>query len=174
MSEGAKSTSEPGESPGGLRIRNRQDFFGGLALVGVALFALWASDDLSSMRGFAFGPGTAPRLFAVLLGVAGAVVAVMGLFIEGPGIERFRIRGPLFVISAILFFAGAVRPLGLIIASFVSILICAAAAEDVRWRESVIWAVILTVFCSFLFSYALNLPLQLCPRSFQLPLCPGF
>jgi putative tricarboxylic transport membrane protein len=173
MSEGANSTLEAPKSRAPI-IRNRQDFFGGLALVGVALFAWWASDDLSSMRGFAFGPGTAPRLFATLLGIAGLVVAVIGVFTDGPGIERFQIRGPLFVISAILFFAAAVRPLGLIIASFMSILICAAAAADVRWRESIIWAAILTVFCSFLFSYALSLPLQLCPRTFHLPLCPGY
>jgi putative tricarboxylic transport membrane protein len=171
MSEASKKTPE---SQTGLRIRNRQDFFGGMALVGFALFALWAASDLSSMRGFAFGPGTAPRLFAVLLAVAGAVVAVTGLLIDGPRIERFKIRGPVLVISAILFFAAAVRPLGLIIASFISILVCAAAAEDVRWRESVVWAVILTSFCCFLFSYALNLPLQLCPRTFPLPFCPGF
>jgi putative tricarboxylic transport membrane protein len=161
MSGTAKSS--PNSHPR-VWIRNRQDFFGGLALVGFALFALWASSDLSSMRGFAFGPGTAPRLFAVLLAAAGAVVALIGIFTDGPGIERFRIRGPLFVISATLFFAATVRPLGLIIASFVSILICAAAAEDVKWVESVIWAVILTTFCSLLFSYALGLPLQLRPR----------
>ncbi len=169
MPEGAKSSPE---SHPHKRIRNPQDFYGGLALVAVALGALWATEELSGMRGFAFGPGTAPRLFAVLLGIAGACIAAIGYFTEGPRIERFRIRGPLFVISATLFFAATVRPLGLIIASFFSVLLCAAAAEDVRWRESVIWALILTTFCAFLFSYALSLPLQLCPRSLELPLCP--
>jgi putative tricarboxylic transport membrane protein len=158
------SKSEPG-SPGHGRIRNPQDFFGGLTLIGVALFALWAADDLSGMRGFAFGPGTAPRLFAVLLGLAGAAVAIIGLVTDGPKVERFRIRGPVLVIASTLFFAATVRPLGLVIASFFSILICAAAADDVKWWESLIWAVILTTFCSLLFSYALGLPLQLWPRS---------
>ena len=161
MSEASKS---PPESHARPLIRNRQDFFGGLALVGFALFALWAAEDLSSMRGFAFGPGTAPRLFAMLLGAAGAVVAVIGLVTDGPNIERFRIRGPVFVIAATLFFAAAVRPFGLVIASFFSILLCAAADENVRWVESLIWATILTTFCAFLFSYALGLPLQLWPR----------
>jgi len=162
MSEQAKSG--PG-SPLRRRIRNPQDFFGGLTLVAFALFALWAADDLSGMRGFAFGPGTAPRLFAVLLALAGAAVAAIGLVTDGPKVERFRIRGPLLVIAATLFFAATVRPAGLVIASFFSILICAAAADDVKWWESLIWAVILTTFCSFLFSYALGLPLQLWPRT---------
>src|SRR5205085_6043037 len=61
-------------------IRNPQDFYGGVALVGLALIALWASADLPGMRGFAFGPGTAPRLFALVLGGMGVWVVLLGLF----------------------------------------------------------------------------------------------
>ena len=45
-------------------IKGPQDFVGGLALMAVALFAFWASRDLQGMRGFSFGAGTAPRMFA--------------------------------------------------------------------------------------------------------------
>src|SRR6266508_4599223 len=61
-------------------VRNPQDFYGGLALVILALLAFWASWNLPGMRGFAFGPGTAPRLFAALLLVTGTAVALMGFF----------------------------------------------------------------------------------------------
>src|SRR5262249_50271778 len=44
-------------------IRGPQDYFGGVALIAMALFALYSSSDLPGMRGFQFGPGTAPRLF---------------------------------------------------------------------------------------------------------------
>ena len=53
-------------------IRCPQDFVGGLVLVAVAAFALWASSDLQGMRGFSFGAGTAPRMFGVLLLLLGA------------------------------------------------------------------------------------------------------
>jgi putative tricarboxylic transport membrane protein len=145
-------------------IRNPQDFYGGLALIGLALFAFWAGSDLPGMRGFAFGPGTAPRLFAGLLAATGAAVAIIGFFFDGPGVERYAIRGPVFVIAAILFFAASIRPLGLVITSFVTIVIAATATKEVRWIETVIWAAVLTAFCAFLFPYALNLPLQLWPR----------
>src|SRR5882724_13666841 len=65
-------------------VRGPQDFVGGLALMAIALFALWASSDLQGMRGFSFGAGTAPRMFGVLLLALGAGVAVMGLLIDGP------------------------------------------------------------------------------------------
>src|SRR5262245_21567743 len=43
-----------------VRIKGGQDYYGGAVLAAIALFALWASSDLPGMRGFAFGPGTAP------------------------------------------------------------------------------------------------------------------
>ena len=48
-------------------VRGPQDFVGGIALMAIAVFALWASSDLQGMHGFSFGAGTAPRMFAGLL-----------------------------------------------------------------------------------------------------------
>ncbi len=145
-------------------IRNPQDFWGGLVMVAFAVFALWASSDLPGMRGFAFGPGTAPRLFSWLLVATGAAVAIGGLFADGPPIEKWGIRAPVLFIASVIFFGATVRPLGLIISTFFTLMIASAATREVRWVEAVIWAVALTVFCVGLFIYGLNLPLQLWPR----------
>jgi putative tricarboxylic transport membrane protein len=75
-------------------IRNEQDFYGGVALVGVAIVALLATADLQGMRGFAFGPATAPRLFAGLLALLGGAVAVGGLMTDAPPLERYDLRAP--------------------------------------------------------------------------------
>ena len=45
-----------------LEVRTAQDYIGGVALIALSLFALWASSDLQGMRGFSFGAGTAPRM----------------------------------------------------------------------------------------------------------------
>jgi putative tricarboxylic transport membrane protein len=214
MSDGIQA---PSGRSGGFRIRNQQDFYGGLVLVAVAAFALWASRDLPGMRGFAFGPGTAPRMFASILGVLGLIVAVGGLVTDGPPVERVAVRGtalgavliaifilvsnyatpitaglglrqyetvlaaivvllvtiaiargadrgPLYVVAGTLVFAGTIRPLGLVLASFISIVVCAAATVEVRWRETILWAAGLTIFCALLFVYALNLPFNFWPR----------
>ena len=60
-------------------VRGPQDYYGGLVLVMLATLALIASADLPGQRGFAFGPGTAPRLFAIGLGILGAAVTVVGV-----------------------------------------------------------------------------------------------
>lgn len=146
------------------RIRSPQDFYGGLVLVAFSLFALWAGSDLPGIRGFAFGPGTAPRIFAVLLLLTGSAITVMGVISDGPPLEKYGFRGPVLFLASVLFFAATIRPLGLVISAFFTIMIAAGATSEVRWLQSLIWAVILTVFCVFLFTYGLKLPMQLWPR----------
>ena len=87
MSEGVQAS--PDVPRGGSRIRDPRDFYGGLALIALGVFALWASRDLPGMHGFAFGPGTAPRMFAIVLIGLGAVIAGMGLITEGAAVERY-------------------------------------------------------------------------------------
>ena len=151
-------------SAGLLRVQNPQDVYGGMALVLLTLIAFVASNDLPGMRGFAFGPGTAPRLFAFTLGILALAVVIGGFLTRGPEVSAYNLRGVMFVIGAILAFAATIRPLGLIIASFATMVICSAAADDVKWRETLVVAVAITAFCAILFPYGLNLPFQLWPR----------
>lgn len=161
MSEAPDSAA--GKPVRGL-IKGPQDFYGGLALMGIALFALWASSDLQGMRGFSFGPGTAPRMFAYLLLALGAGVAITGFLIEGAPLQRYGIRGPVFVTLSILSFAATIRPLGLIISAFASFMIAAMGSDETKWKEAVIVGICLTAGCALLFPYALGLPLDLFPR----------
>ncbi len=113
-------------------IRGPQDFVGGLALIAIALFALWASSDLQGMHGFSFGAGTAPRMFAVLLLVLGIAVMVVGLVYDGEHITTYAWRGPLFVSLAILSFAITIRPLGLVVSAFASFMISALGTPETQ------------------------------------------
>jgi putative tricarboxylic transport membrane protein len=166
MSENVGGVPEPHSR--GSFVRAPREFYGGLALVAIAAFALWASRDLPGSRGFAFGPGTAPRMFAVVLAVLGLAVAATGVLTKGPGIDRFYFRGPFFVTLSVVLFAWLVRPLGLVIASFLSIMAAAGATPEARLVETLIWGVVLTAFCCLLFPYALNLPMQMWPNNWDL------
>ena len=145
-------------------VRGPQDFVGGLALMAIALFALWASSDLQGMHGFSFGAGTAPRMFAVLLLGLGFAITVVGILTEGAHLATYAWRGPLFVSLSILSFAITIRPLGLVISAFLTFMIAALGTHETRWKETIIVGIALTAFCSFLFPYGLGLPMQLWPR----------
>jgi len=149
---------------GFLPVHGPRDFYGGIALVMLPTLALIASAELPGQRGFAFGPGTAPRLFSFVLAALGAAVAIGGVFAEGPPIEKYRIRGPSLVIIAILSFAAMIRPLGLVPATFLAVMISILGSTEMRWIESTIAAALMTLFCVLLFVYLLNLPFQLWPR----------
>ena len=153
-----------GAAIGVMPVHGPRDLYGGVALVMLATVALIASADLPGQRGFAFGPGTAPRLFSFVLAAIGAAVALGGVFAEGPAIEKYRIRGPFFVIIAILAFAVMIRPLGLVPATFLAFMVSILGSTEMRWIESLIAAVGMTLFCVLLFVYLLNLPFQLWPR----------
>jgi putative tricarboxylic transport membrane protein len=145
-------------------IRGPQDFVGGVVLMALAVFALWASSDLQGMHGFSFGAGTAPRMFAVLLLLLGVAIALMGILTDGPHVSTYAWRGPLFVSLAILSFAVTIRPLGLVVSAFASFMISALGTHETRWTESVIVGACLTVGCALLFPYVLGLPMPLFPR----------
>jgi hypothetical protein len=147
-----------------VRLRAPQDYFGGVVLMAIALFALWASSDLQGMHGFSFGAGTAPRMFGVLLLALGAAVAVTGVFIDGPGLATYHWRGPLFVMLAIVAFAVSIRPLGLVVSGLASFLISALGTHETRWVETAIVGICLTIGCALLFPYVLGLPMPLFPR----------
>ncbi|WP_426436134.1 tripartite tricarboxylate transporter TctB family protein [Bradyrhizobium genosp. P] len=145
-------------------IRGPQDFVGGVALMAIALFALWASSDLQGMHGFSFGAGTAPRMFAVLLLLLGAAIALTGVLKDGPHIATYAWRGPLFVMLSILFFALAIRPLGLVVSAFSSFLIASLGSHETKWLEAIIVGACLTLGCALLFPYVLGLPMPMFPR----------
>lgn len=164
MSEGAEPVAHTSGRGG---IRNPRDFYGGVVLVGLALFALYAGSDLPGQRGFAFGPGTAPRLFAGLLVVLGLAVTAVGYFGAGARLERYAVRGPLFVTIAIFAFAVMIRPLGLVVATFATFVISGMASRETRWAENAIAATLLTGFSVLLFVKLLQLPFQVWPPVLQ-------
>jgi putative tricarboxylic transport membrane protein len=106
-------------------------------------------------------------MFAYLLMALGAAVAATGVIASGPAIERFHLRGPLFITLSVLVFALTVRSFGLAISSFLSICAAAGATPEARFVETIVWGVVLTAFCCFLFPYALNLPMPLWPMSYD-------
>ena len=99
------------------------------------------------------------------LAALGIAVTVTGVLTKGPSIDRFYFRGPFFVTLSVVLFAWLVRPLGLVIASFLSIVAAAAATPEVRWIEAIIWGAVLTAFCVLLFVIGLGLPFQLWPTN---------
>ncbi len=150
-------------APHGLRIRSPQDAGAGLFLVAVGLVALWESAGLSAGTLNQIGPGMIPRGLAVLTALCGMALLADAFLEEGAGLERWALRGPVFILGGAVAFALAVRPLGLAVAGPVAVVIASFASRDTRLLESLIFGIVMTVFCVGLFKMALGLPIPVLP-----------
>jgi hypothetical protein len=93
-------------------IRAPQDFVAGLVLIGIALFAIWATSELSQGTLRAMGPAMLPRWLAILVGTCGLGLSVSAFFSSG---DRLQVSD----YSAVLTFA-VVLSLAAIIARVVN------------------------------------------------------
>ena len=90
-----------------IRVKNPQDFWAGILFVGFGGAALWigrvyAFGTLSKM-----GPGYLPAVLSGALLVIGGVLIARALAIGGPPIERSKLIPQLFILAAIVVFAGS-------------------------------------------------------------------
>ena len=155
------SADETGRSWSAMLLR--QDVIGGLVIIAVAVFAFWAGADLPLGTFGGMGPGMLPIALAGLLGLLGALLIVDAGLEGGSLLERWSIRGPLFVLGAVVAFGMTVRPFGLLVAGPLAVIIAAFASDEVRWGETILFGAVMTAFCIGLFKFALGLPIPLAP-----------
>lgn len=152
-----------------------QNLAGGIALSALAIFALWLTSDLDPGTLGSMGSGMLPKILAYALGLCGLALVVSAFIKPGDRLERLQLRGPIFVILAILVFALTIRSvplgsvnspeLGMVAAAPLAILISGYATPEARFRELFLLAFGLTPLCMILFGDLLNLPIPLYPRA---------
>jgi len=142
-------------------VRGPQSFACGAVLVALAIFALWASSDLTQGTLRSMGPAMLPRWLAIGVGMCGIALIATGLLVDGEPLERWSLRGPVFVAAAILSFALTIRTIGFAVAGPLTILISGFSSSETRWKESIVFALLMTAFCIGLFRYALNQPMPI-------------
>ena len=150
-------------SLGVIKIRAPQDFTAGLLLLAVAVIALWQASDLSLGSLRQFGPGMMPRILSFGVGGFGLVLVILALLRDGEKLQRWSLRGPLFVLGAVVIFGLTVRPLGLAVAGPLVVIIGGFASHETRLVESAIFGVVITGFCLLLFKALLTLPIPVAP-----------
>jgi len=144
-------------------VRAPQDFAAGVFMIVLGAFALWqnASLELGSLR--AFGPGMMPAILSGLCIAFGLLIVAGSLFADGPKLERWTLRGPLFVLGGAVAFGLTIRPLGLAVAAPLAIIIAAFASAETKLGETLVFGVLISVFCLGLFKFALGLPIPVAP-----------
>ncbi len=146
-----------------IRIRAPQETAAGMFLIALAVFVFWQTNDLAVGTMRALGPGMMPRVLASLCGVCGVALVIFSFIKDGAALERWSIRGPLFILGAAVVFGLAIRPLGLFVAGPAAVILGSLASRDSRLIEAVIFGVGMTLFCWLLFKVLLTLPIPVAP-----------
>src|SRR5687768_17283705 len=137
-----------------MRIRNPTDFWTGLLFGGFGLFAaLYAATHYNLGTAVRMGPGYFPTWVGGLVALLGLALALRSLKLDGPALPRVRLRPIAFVLGGSLAFGYFLKPLGLVLATVLLVVISAAGGHEFRWREVLALAVGLAAFAVGVFVY---------------------
>ncbi len=181
------STRSPDERSGGAAhglLKSPLDFAGGIFLIALAALGFAGGFNLAFGTLSGIGSGLMPKVVAALVGVFGILLLLQSLVWDGDGLERWHLRGPVFVLGAVLIFAVFIRgstlslggfgglpllgslkvpPLGLIVAGPLAVMFSSFAAKDTRPVEVVVFSIVMTLLCGLLFKELLSLPIPFDP-----------
>ena len=160
------SVQDPAGETAGEQARltrlNRETCAGVFLLV-MAGIGYWGALPLDTGSMSGVGSGMVPKGVALGLVAFGRFLVVLGFTRSDERVEGLSLRGIIFVLGAILAFAATVRPLGLLIAGPISMIISALADRDTRPLEIIGFTVFMTAGCYLLFKVMLRLPIPLLP-----------
>ncbi|MCX5821665.1 MAG: tripartite tricarboxylate transporter TctB family protein [Deltaproteobacteria bacterium] len=137
--------------------------FGGFLIL-LAIVALTETRNLTIGTAADMGPGYVPRALSLLIMTFGLVIAGRGLFAKRRPLPAIKLRPILSVLVSLAAFALLLPRGGLALATLATMACSTFSTADYKWRESIIFAVIITAFTVFLFVYGLGLPLSIWPR----------
>jgi hypothetical protein len=158
-----------------MKIGHHKDFWGGMLFIVLGgLFALIARGvpGVPFLPGYSMGtparmgPGFFPFYLGMLLLILGLIIAVNGFRgQEGAtsAVDKFHWRPILLVLGAVVLFGIILKPVGMLIAGWLLVMIASIGSYEFQWKRSAILGLVLVIFCAFTFVAGLKLPIPLCP-----------
>ena len=151
-----------------MRLKNPTDFWAGLLFGGFGLFvSLYAATHYQIGSAIRMGPGYFPICIGALVALLGLALLVTSLRVPGPRLPRVPLRPVALILASGVAFGYLLKPLGLVVATVVLVLVSALGGHEFRWREALVLAAVLTVFSIGVFVYGLGLPFPLWPQAWE-------
>jgi hypothetical protein len=146
------------------RIIVNTDFLSGalFVLLGGGFVLISRNYDLGTA--VQMGPGYFPLVLGCCAVLIGLALIVKAIFASDGEHAHFHLRPGFFVLGAMVVFALALRPLGLIVAAALTILVASFAGSERRWWEIALLAAGLSIFGALVFVEALGVPMPIWPR----------
>jgi len=146
-------------------IRKHRDFWSGamFLLIGVAFITFSAAYEVGAPA--KMGPGFFPMMLGALLALLGASIAMrsLGRTRTPECIAAVRWRPLALILLSVLVFAIALPRLGVILSIALLVGISSLAADDFRWKETLVSIVVLIALSWLVFVKGLDLQFPVWP-----------
>jgi len=150
-----------------MRIRHPKDFLTGVMFVFFGTAAMVLSMGLTIGKAAKMGPGYFPFVLGGFLTALGVLILMRSLLWTA-GLHAWPVlhfKPPALVLSSVVLFALLLRPLGLMGATLVLVIVCSRASHEFQWKEALLNATVLILIVLVVFVYFLE---------FQVPVWPSF
>jgi putative tricarboxylic transport membrane protein len=147
-----------------MRLKSGQDLATGLLFIAIGIAALLIGADYPLGTAQRPGTGVLPRILAWCLIGTGALVWLKALITDGPRIGGVAWRPAIMVTLAVVAFALTIDRFGLVVAMLASMTLTALGTPETRWREYLVFAVLMLAIGIGLFRYGLGMPISVLPR----------
>lgn len=144
-----------------VRIRSPQDLGAALVFVAIGTAGVYFGSDLRFGTAGRMGPGYFPYYLSWCIVAIGVIVGARALVLDGPGIERFRLRPIGMIVIAALLFGYSIEHVGLVAGTIGLVVAAAYARPSVNLKETLLLAVGMTLFVIVVFVWGLHQPLPL-------------
>jgi hypothetical protein len=147
------------QEPQDMKGKDIGDILGGTLLIAIGLFCSIYAQRYTFGTAGQMGPGFFPVMLGMILTALGVIIAVPAFTRTGKAIE-FSWQALGLVTASIVLFALTLRPLGLILATAISVFVAASAERNFAWtgRLAISAGVALLVYLIFRLGLGMNLP----------------
>jgi hypothetical protein len=152
-----------------MLIRNQRAFASGVLFLVVSIFYFVMSFNYATGTAARMGPGFFPRMVSVLFGLIaiGVIFSALSPRAKREDLERWDIKGLLWIAGSVVLFAVLLPTFGLIVALSALIIIASLASPEFTWRGAIVNTIVLNVFCVGVFIYGINLQFPVWPMWFR-------
>ncbi len=146
-----------------MQIRNKKELLSGLLLVGFGLTALLIAHNYKMGTAFRMGSGYFPVLLSSLLIVIGVIVTALAFKSGEVKPPKVAWRPLIMISAAVALFGLILKGAGLLLATFVMVVVSRLARPDYSWKETLVLSVLLSVFFAVVFYFGLRIQMPLLP-----------
>jgi len=147
-----------------IRIKAPKDFWSGMIFMAFGIGFVAVARDYPMGTALEMGAAYFPTVVGGLLAVMGLVLVGYSAVNAGERIGHIGLRVPLLVIGALVLFGYLIDWLGLIPAVVALVFVGSAGGHEFRFREVLIFALVVAALAVGIFYFALGLPLKLAPQ----------